>query len=105
MLILAARESSELVRTFIVVIIVTRDTVQVQDPSCGRADPGGELELVEEEEEEEEEVGCLVLEEVGEAGPRAGVEQGEGLELFQVRRLSRLCLTPVSTGLLWPSSG
>ena len=102
MLILAARESSELVRTFIIVIIVTRDTVQVQDPSCGRAVPGGELELV---EEEEEEVGCLVLEEVGEAGPRAGVEQGEGLEQFQARRLSRLCLTPVSTGLLWPSSG
>ena len=72
--------------------------MQVQVPSCGRAAPVGELEL------EEEEVGCLVLEEVGEeAGPRAGLEQGE--ELFQARRLSRLCLTPVSTGLLWPSSG
>ena len=86
----------------IVVIFVTPRCVQA--PSCGREDPGGELEL-ERVEEEEEEVGCRVLEEVEEAGPRAGVEQGEGLELFQARRLSRLCLTPVSTGLLWPSSG
>ena len=100
MLILAARESSELVRTFIIVIIVTRDTVQVQDPSCGRADPGGELEL------EEEEVGFLVLEEVEVGGLQAGEEEEqEQEELYRVRLQSRPCLTPVSTGLLWPSSG
>ena len=80
----------------IVVIFVTRC---VQAPSCGREDPGGELE---------QEDGCLVeeVEEGEEAGLQAGQEQQvEELEESQVRQQCRRCLTPVWTGQLWHSSG
>ena len=86
----------------IVVIFVTRC---VQAPSCGREDPGGELEL-------EQEVGCLVG--VVEEGEEAGLQAGQGLQVeeleeeleeSQVRQQCRRCLTPVWTGQLWHSSG
>ena len=69
--------------------------------SCGREDQAGDLELL----EEEVPVGFLVMEELEGGGLEAGEDQVEGLEEYQARLQSRLCLTPVWTGQRWPSSG